>query len=89
MSRPREYGDAHRVPAGPPATVGEAVESARRRGQVMDLPAGSYGVIPTIASPFLFDGERAAPSASAPALGEHTEEVLREAGMSREEIGKL
>ena len=49
----------------------------------MDLPAGAYGVIPTVASPFLFDGERAAPSASAPALGEHTEEVLREAGMSR------
>ncbi len=80
---------AHRVPAGPPATVGEAVETARRRGQVMDLPAGAYGVLPTIAAPFLFDGERAAPSASAPALGEHTEAVLREAGMSREEIGKL
>jgi crotonobetainyl-CoA:carnitine CoA-transferase CaiB-like acyl-CoA transferase len=92
-TRPVAHWDAalrsHRVPAGPLATVGEAVETARRRGQVMDLPAGAYGVIPTIASPFLFDGERAAPSASAPALGEHTEVVLREAGMSREEIGKL
>ncbi|HEY0558456.1 MAG TPA: CoA transferase [Thermoanaerobaculia bacterium] len=92
-TRPIAHWDAalrdQRVPAGPLATVGEAVETARRRGQVMDLPAGAYGVIPTIASPFLFDGERAAPSSSAPALGEHTEEVLREAGMSGEEIGKL
>jgi crotonobetainyl-CoA:carnitine CoA-transferase CaiB-like acyl-CoA transferase len=72
---------AHRVPAGPPATVGEAVEKARARGQVMDLPTGAYGVLPTVAAPFLFDGERLAPSASAPALGEHTAEVLREVEM--------
>jgi crotonobetainyl-CoA:carnitine CoA-transferase CaiB-like acyl-CoA transferase len=80
---------AHHVPAGPPATVGEAVEKARRRGQVVDLPAGAYGILPTIAAPFLFDGKRAFPSSSAPALGEHTAEVLREAGMSREEIREL
>jgi crotonobetainyl-CoA:carnitine CoA-transferase CaiB-like acyl-CoA transferase len=92
-TRPVAHWDAalraHRVPAGPPATVGEAVEAARRRGQVMDLPAGAYGVLPTVAAPFLFDDERATPSASAPALGEHTEAVLREAGMSREEIRRL
>jgi len=81
-ARPAVHWDAvlraHRVPAGPPATVGEAVAKARARGQVMDLPAGAYGVLPTMAAPFLFDGRRAAPSASAPAVGEHTEEVLRE-----------
>ncbi|HEY2295371.1 MAG TPA: CoA transferase [Thermoanaerobaculia bacterium] len=80
---------AHRVPAGPPATVGEAVEKARRRGQVVDLPAGAYGILPTIAAPFLFDGERAAPTSSAPALGEHTEAVLREVGVSEEEIQEI
>jgi len=80
---------AHRVPAGPPATVGEAVEKARMRGQVVDLPAGAYGVLPTVAAPFLFDGRRAAPAASAPALGEHTEEVLRQAGLSKTEIREL
>jgi crotonobetainyl-CoA:carnitine CoA-transferase CaiB-like acyl-CoA transferase len=69
--------------------VGEAVEKARRRGQVVDLPAGSYGILPTVAAPFLFDGERSAPSASAPSLGEHTAEILREAGMSHEEIREL
>jgi crotonobetainyl-CoA:carnitine CoA-transferase CaiB-like acyl-CoA transferase len=89
-TRPVAHWDAamraHRVPAGPPATVGEAVEKARRRGQVVDLPAGTYGILPTIAAPFLFDGERATPTSSAPALGEHTEEVLREVGMSAAEL---
>jgi glutaryl-CoA transferase len=92
-ARPVAHWDAalraHRVPAGPPATMGEAVEKARRRGQVVDLPTGAYGVLPTIAAPFLFDGERPAPTSSAPALGEHTEEVLREVGMSAEEIQGL
>jgi crotonobetainyl-CoA:carnitine CoA-transferase CaiB-like acyl-CoA transferase len=55
----------------------------------VDLPAGIYGVLPTLAAPFLFDGHRMAPSATVPALGEHTEEVLREAGMKRAEIREL
>jgi crotonobetainyl-CoA:carnitine CoA-transferase CaiB-like acyl-CoA transferase len=79
----------HRVPAGPPATVGEAVERARQRGQVVPLPAGAYGSLPTIASPLLFDGERALPRRPPPAPGEHTVEVLEEAGLSREEIVRL
>lgn len=79
----------HRVPAGPTASVGEAVEKARRRGQVVDLPTGAYGPLPTVASPFLIDGERALPGQPPPALGEHTEEVLREAGLSREEVRDL
>src|SRR5262249_14580236 len=92
-TRPVAHWDAalraHRVPAGPPATVGEAVEKARRRGQVVDLPEGAYGILPTVAAPFLFDGERAAPTSSAPSLRDHAEEVLREAGMSEEELRGL
>ncbi len=92
-TRPVAHWDAalraHRVPGGPPATVGEALGKARERGQVMDLPAGAYGVLPTVAAPFLFGGRRAVPSSSAPALGEHTEAVLREAGLSRSEIRAL
>jgi len=46
------------------------------------------GTIPTIGNPFVVGGDR--PELGAvPALGEHTEEVLRELGLADEEIGAL
>jgi crotonobetainyl-CoA:carnitine CoA-transferase CaiB-like acyl-CoA transferase len=84
-AHPREHWERalreHRVPGGPTAGVGESVTKARERGQVLPLPPGAYGDLDTIAAPFLFDGRRPAPALSPPALGEHTEEVLREVGM--------
>jgi crotonobetainyl-CoA:carnitine CoA-transferase CaiB-like acyl-CoA transferase len=81
-AHPREHWDRvmreHRVPGGPTAGVGESVTKARERGQVLPLPPGAYGDLPTIAAPFLFDGRRPSPTLPPPALGEHTEEVLRE-----------
>jgi len=83
-ARPREHWERamreHRVPGGPTAGVGEAVTKARERGQVQPLPPGAYGDLATVAAPFLFDGLRPEPTRSPPALGEHTEEVLREVG---------
>jgi succinate---hydroxymethylglutarate CoA-transferase len=84
-THPREHwGRAmreHRVPGGPTAGVGESVTKARERGQVLPLPPGAYGDLATVAAPFLFDGLRPEPTRSPPALGEHTEEVLREVGV--------
>lgn len=81
-AHPREHWERamreHRVPGGPTAGVGESVTKARERGQVLPVPPGAYGGLWTIAAPFLFDGLRPAPTLSPPALGEHTEEVLRE-----------
>ena len=81
-AHPREHWERamreHRVPGGPTAGVGESVTRARDRGQVVSLPPGAYGDVATIAAPFLFDGRRPVPALSPPALGEHTEEVLRE-----------
>lgn len=82
VAHPREHWDRamreHRVPGGPTAGVGESVGKARERGQVLPCPPGAYGDLSTIAAPFLFDGRRPSPTLPPPALGEHTEEVLRE-----------
>jgi crotonobetainyl-CoA:carnitine CoA-transferase CaiB-like acyl-CoA transferase len=67
----------HRIPAAPPAEVGDVVRRAAERGQVVDLPEGAYGPLATIAAPFLIDGLRLEPTQAPPALGEHTEEVLK------------
>ncbi len=68
----------HRIPAAAPARVGESVEKARERGQLLPLPSGLYGDLFTVGAPFLFDGSRLQPFRPAPGLGEHTAEVLKE-----------
>jgi CoA:oxalate CoA-transferase len=81
----RRLRTAH-VPHGPVQSVGEAVADARERGQVARLPAGAFGALETIAAPWIFaalgasakGGRRPVAARSAPALGEHTAEILRE-----------
>jgi crotonobetainyl-CoA:carnitine CoA-transferase CaiB-like acyl-CoA transferase len=79
----------HRVPAAPPADLGTALAQARARGQVAALPPGAYGALETVAAPLLFDRRRALPHRSPPALGEHTVDVLAEAGLRQAEIRAL
>jgi itaconate CoA-transferase len=73
--------EAARIPCGAVnevADVAEHPQLAHNRLVVeVDSPAGP---IPVIGSPFLVDGERP-PSGPVPALGEHTEEILREIGL--------
>jgi crotonobetainyl-CoA:carnitine CoA-transferase CaiB-like acyl-CoA transferase len=59
------------------ASCGAIIESANPR-----MPR-------TLAAPFRIEGAAPRPAGDAPALGEHTEEVLREAGLSPEEIAEL
>ena len=43
----------------------------------------------TVSSPFHLDGETKVSPRRAPSVGQHTEEVLREAGYSADDIGRL
>ena len=43
----------------------------------------------TVSSPFELDGVAKVPAGAAPSLGEHSQAILREAGFSADEIGRL
>jgi itaconate CoA-transferase len=76
-----ELLETARIPCGAVNEVADVVEHpqlAHNRLVVeVDSPAGA---IPVVGSPFLVNGERP-PSGAVPALGEHTDEVLRELGL--------
>jgi crotonobetainyl-CoA:carnitine CoA-transferase CaiB-like acyl-CoA transferase len=72
---------------GPVNTLGEAFEDpqVRHRGLVAEVAGRPVGP----ASPLVFDGARRSDLRPAPALGEHTDEVLAEAGFSEGERSDL
>ncbi len=61
-------------------------EQMRRIGALVPFADGG-GL--TVASPFHLDGETKVPPRRAPTVGQHTEEVLKEAGCSAEDIRRL
>jgi crotonobetainyl-CoA:carnitine CoA-transferase CaiB-like acyl-CoA transferase len=77
---------AHDVPGGPVHGVGEAAAAMRR------LEPGwiaTVGGVQLPASPILVDGERLPIRRPPPRLGEHTDEILAEIGLTSAEIGHL
>ncbi|MGO9771112.1 MAG: CaiB/BaiF CoA transferase family protein [Roseiarcus sp.] len=81
------------VPAGPINSVAQvfADPQVQARGLRLDLPATGArgGNAPSVRSPLVIDGEPAAAETAAPRLGEHTDGVLSELGLSAEEIADL
>ncbi len=81
------------VPAGPINTVAQVFADPQvvARALRLDLPAtgASGGNAPSVRSPIVIDGQSAAAASAAPRLGEHTDAILRELGLSEKDIGAL
>ena len=80
------------VPAGPVASIGEMLEHPQTlaRRMVTEVEHARLGRVRTLGSPIkLSGGEAPSPGRGAPVLGQHTREVLLEAGMSEVEVEAL
>ncbi len=76
------------VPCGPIRSVGDALESpeAALGGAVTHLEHAKIRDLPQVRLPWRFSRSDASPRTAPPLHGEHTAEVLAEAGLSDEEI---
>jgi crotonobetainyl-CoA:carnitine CoA-transferase CaiB-like acyl-CoA transferase len=83
--------DAAGVPAGPINTIPAMHQDAqvRARGMVTTVEHPIAGPVETIGAPVKFSGTPGSVARPAPLHGEHTREVLAEAGFTTEEIDAL
>jgi crotonobetainyl-CoA:carnitine CoA-transferase CaiB-like acyl-CoA transferase len=79
------------IPAGPINRIGQAMADPQsvHRETVQTLVGGWLGEVPTVGSPIRFDGQRADAPLPPPALGEHSDAVLKELGLRAPEIKRL
>lgn len=83
--------EAHGIPCGPINTYPEAFADpqVRSRDMVVELEHPTLGRMNTVGSPIKMSETPTDVDRRAPLLGEHTDEVLREAGFSNEEIRRV
>jgi crotonobetainyl-CoA:carnitine CoA-transferase CaiB-like acyl-CoA transferase len=83
--------DAAGVPAGPVHSIGEALDhpQAKARGMVVEVDHAQAGRTRGLGCPLHFSGTPTVEPQAAPALGEHTREVLREYGYDDPQIDAL
>ena len=80
--------DAAGIPCGPINTYAEtfADRQVRARGMIVDVDHPTLGPLRTLGSPIKMSATPPVADRRAPLLGEHTREVLRQAGCSEEDI---
>jgi len=86
-----ERFDAAGVPVGPVHSIGEALAHPQTlaRGMVVDLVHAQAGPTRALGCPIHFSETPTAITRSAPMLGEHTRQVLREHGYSDADVDAL
>jgi crotonobetainyl-CoA:carnitine CoA-transferase CaiB-like acyl-CoA transferase len=79
------------IPTGPIRTVEEALADPQlaARNFVVELEHPALGVVKSLATPIHFSGDGVAYRRHPPLLGEQTDEVLAELGLSAQEIAGL
>lgn len=94
-AKPREFWTRrladHDVPAAAVHSIPEAIEDpeVKHLGMLHVLQHARYGRLTTMRRPSRIDGERETSPLPPPALGEHSERVLREFGFAAAEITEL
>jgi crotonobetainyl-CoA:carnitine CoA-transferase CaiB-like acyl-CoA transferase len=86
-----KFNDRHDCCIEPVLDLDEALDSelVRAREMVVEVDQPELGPVRLLGHPIKLSRTAADPTRPAPALGEHTEEVLREAGLAADEIGSL
>lgn len=79
------------LPAGRVLTIAEAFEDpqSHHHGMLHEFEHPTAGWVKTTGSPLRLDGEQARASDSPPSLGQHTSEILSEAGVDAGTISKM
>ena len=83
--------EAHGIPCGPINTYADAFgdPQIQARQMVVEIDHPSLGALRTLGSPIKMSDTPPTVSRHVPRLGEHTREVLREAGLTDEEIAAV
>jgi crotonobetainyl-CoA:carnitine CoA-transferase CaiB-like acyl-CoA transferase len=87
----KAFNDEHDCCIEPVLDLDEALDSelVRARGMLTEVEQPELGTVRQLGSPVKLSRTPADPTRPAPAFGEHTDEVLAEAGYSAEEVAAM